>query len=131
MIDSSIRQLLEEAINSPIKLQLLLLFYENQRLQLDPQQAANRTYRDIWSTREALHELHQDGILALAETIDGPCYDYRPQQEQIDRIAQLVQCFNEPIERDSIHHALREIASNAGYRLAQTQIRGSFELQSI
>ncbi|GAB4117833.1 MAG: hypothetical protein Fur005_25640 [Roseiflexaceae bacterium] len=131
MIDPSIRQLLEEAIDSAIKLQLVLLFHENQRLELDAQQAANRTYRDIWATREALHELQHDGILFVSGSAENPCYHYRAQGDHHDRLDLLVRAFNEPIERDHIHHALRELASDASYRRARRQMRGTFELQMI
>ncbi len=129
MIDPTVRQLLEEAIDSPIKLQLLLLFHESPRIALTATQVANRIYRDIWSTREALHELHQDGVLTAEG--DEQRYSYRPRLDYVERITRLVYCYNEPIERDHIQHTLREICEDALYRRARRQIRGAFELQSI
>lgn len=130
MNDPCVRQLLEEAIDSPIKLQFLLLFYEDSRLEITAQNIANRSYRDIWSTREALQELCQDGIL-VASSDDDPHYTYQPRQELIERIERLAQSYNEPIERDDIQRMLREVSSDASYRRARRKMRGAFELQMI
>jgi hypothetical protein len=129
MIDPTVRQLLEEVIDSTIKLQLILLFHEDPRTTLNPNQVANRIYRDIWSIRDALRDLHRDGVLAADGTPD-PQYRYCPDQHHAERITRLVQHYNEPIERDKIQHALRGIASDAVYQRAQSQ-SSPFEMQSI
>ena len=123
MIDPTVQHLLEQAIDSPIKLQLLLLYYENPRLEGTAFQIAERTYRDIWSTGEALHELAEDGILSVAggESV----YRYRPRPECKEPIFRLVQCYNEPLERDQLQRAIREIARYAPYRRAS---QGTFSL---
>jgi hypothetical protein len=131
MIDPTVRQLLEQAVDSAIKLQLLLMFHENPRLELSSKQVANRIYRDIWSTREALQELCQDDILVARGSAEDPIYGYHPRDDHRDPIARLVSSYNHPIERDHVQHTLREISSDASYRRARTQIRGAFELQSI
>jgi hypothetical protein len=118
MVDSMIQRLLENAIDSPIKLQLCLLFDENQRMEGSASELANRIYRDIWSTREALRELAEDGVLCVRGIVSDPIYSYRPRAEYIDPIFRLAQSYNEPIERDAIQHALREVASYARYRRA-------------
>lgn len=117
MVDSIIEQLLEKVINSPIKLQLCLLLYENPQLQGNATQFANRLYRDIWSTREALRQLAEDGILIASGSPGAEAiYGYRPRPEYVDPIFRLAQNYNEPLERDKIQRALREIASYAPYR---------------
>ena len=131
MVDSAIQRLLEQAIDSPIKLQLCLLFYENRRLEGNASQFANRIYRDIWSTREALRELADDGILSVTILAGEPIYRYRPRPEYVDAIFRLAQSYNEPIERDTIQRALREIASYAPYRRAAHSGGPAFELQSL
>jgi len=129
MLDSAIQRLLEQAIDSPLKLQLCLLFYENPRMEGTAAQLANRIYRDIWSAREALREMAEDGIL-LASTIAGEAlYHYRPRQEYVDAIFRLTQSYNEPLERDAIQKAIREIASYAPYRRAARG--GAFEWQTL
>ena len=130
MVDSAIQRLLEKVIDSPIKLQLCLLFDENQRMQGNAMELANRIYRDIWSTREALRELAEDGVLCVNESAGEPVYRYRPRAEYVDPIFRLAQSYNEPIERDAIQRALREIASYARYRRAAPG-GTAFELQGI
>jgi CBS-domain-containing membrane protein len=130
MVDSTIQRLLEKAIDSPIKLQLCLLFDENKRLQGSAAELANRIYRDIWSTREALRELAEDGVLCVSDIPNEPIYTYRPRTEYIDAIFRLAQSYNEPIERDAIQRALREVASYAKYRRSPPG-GTAFEMQSM
>jgi hypothetical protein len=130
MVDSSIQQLLENAIDSPIKLQLCLLLHENRQLEGSATQFANRIFRDIWSTREALRQLSEDGILVASAIRGGePVYVYRPQPEYAAAISRLAQSYNEPLERDKIQRAVREIASYAPYRRS-AHWNGSLEFQN-
>jgi len=127
MIDPIVQRLLEQAIDSPIKLQLLLMYYESPRFEGTARQIADRLFRDIWSTREALSELVEDGLLG-ASGQDEPVYRYRPLSEYREPIFRLVQSYNEPLERDQLQRALREIASYAPYRRAS---RGSFSFDRL
>ena len=126
MVDPSVQLLLEQAIDTPIKLQLLLLYYENPRFEGSAFQMAERIYRDIWSTREALSEMTEDGIL-FAVGLGEPVYRYRPRSEYREPIFRLAQSYNEPLERDHLQRALREIASYAPYRRAASQDAFSFD----
>ena len=130
MVDPTIQRLLEKAIDSPIKLQLCLLFDENQRMQGSAVELANRIYRDIWSTREALRELAEDGVLCITDNTSEPIYRYHPRAEYVDPIFRLAQSYNEPIERDAIQRALREVASYARYRRAAPG-GTAFEMQGM
>jgi hypothetical protein len=128
MIDPTIQRLFEQAIDSPVKLQLLLLFHESPRLEATATQIAQRTYRDIWSTREALRELAGDGVLAEAPGRDEPSYRYRPTRECVEGIRRLMRSYDEPLERDRLLRALRHIASDAAYRRA---VRGGFGSEAV
>jgi hypothetical protein len=130
MIDSTVQRLLEEAIDSPVKLQLILMFYENRGMEGTASQFANRIYRDIWSTREALRELAEDGILSVSNIAGEPIYHYHPRAELVDPIFRLVHSYNEPLERDKIQRALREVASYAPFRRASSG-NSAFELQMM
>lgn len=120
--------LLEHVIDTPIKLQLVLLFHESAGLCTTPTQLAQRAYRDIWSTREALRELAEDGVLQARADCDEPQYQYRSRAEHTDAIDALVQSYNEPLTRDALLSALREIAGDAPYRRA---LRGGVAFESI
>ncbi|KPV49707.1 hypothetical protein SE17_31080 [Kouleothrix aurantiaca] len=130
MLDTCIQHLLEQVIDSPIKLQLCLLFHENPQLHGSASELANRIYRDIWSLREALHELAEDGI--LSETASGaePVYGYRPRAERVTALSSLAQSYNEPFERDKIQGLLHDIASYARYRRTKS-VHSAFELQLL
>src|SRR5438093_11332681 len=91
MIDSTVQRLLEQVIDSPVKLQLLLTYYENPRMEGTAFQIAERIYRDIWSAREALRELAEDGILTTVGVGPEPVYRYRPRPEYTEPIFRLVQ----------------------------------------
>jgi hypothetical protein len=130
MIDPSVQRLLEQVIDSPVKLQLLLMFYENPRMEGSSAQIAERIYRDIWSTREALRELAEDGILTTSGVVGEMIYRYRPRADCVEPIFRLTQSYNEPLERDQLQRMLREVASYAPYRRA-TRGGIAFEWQTI
>jgi hypothetical protein len=112
MIDHGVQSLLEEAIDSPVKLQLLLLFHDNPWLQATPSQIAQRACRDIWSTLESLGELAEAGILNVCDCKGGePIYSYRPEPHRSEVICRLAHCYADPIKRDALHRSVRELAS--------------------
>lgn len=123
MIDPKVQSLLEHVVDSPIKLQLVLLFCEHPRLEGTASQIAERIYRDIWSTREALRELAEDGILYSFGAVGDVVYRYRPQPEHIAAIVQLCQHYNEPLERDQVQHIVREIARYAPFRRSSHSVQ--------
>jgi predicted transcriptional regulator len=117
MLHTSVQHLLEQTIDSPVKLHICLLFCEEPHLQGTATQLANRMYRDIWSVREALHELTEDGILAAhAATTGEPVYCYHPRAERMPALCRLIQSYNEPFERDDIQRLIRDNASYARCR---------------
>jgi hypothetical protein len=128
MIDSTILSLLEQAVDTPIKLQLLLLFHESPSLEGTATQIGQRIYRDIWSTREALRELAEDGVLLAAPGREEPVYRYRPAPERLDAIRRLMDSYDEPLERDALQRTLRQLASDAPCRRA---LRHGFAFERI
>ena len=115
-IEPLVQRLLVQAINSPIKLHLVLLFHDNPHLEGSARQINQRLYRDIWSTQEALRELADDGVLCASGSADEPVYGYRPCTEHRVPIARLAERFNDPFARDQIHARLRELAKDTLYR---------------
>jgi hypothetical protein len=121
MVDPLVQRLLEHAIDSPVKLHLLLLFHENAHLQATPTFIANRVCRDIWSVDQALGELAEDGVLQRAATAHGELlYNYAPRDELLDPIRRLIRGYDDPMERDSLQRSIRDLASYAPYRRAST-----------
>jgi hypothetical protein len=115
-LEPQLQRLLAQTVNSPIKLQLVLLFHENPRLAGSAREIIQRIYRDIWSTREALRELAGDGILDVVERAGEPIYSYRPHAEYRMPIARLAERFNDPFAREEIHAMLRDYGGGAAQR---------------
>lgn len=126
MMYHAVQWLLERAVDTPLKLQIVLHFYEHAWRCGTATQIAGRIYRDIWSTREALRELTEDGILHATGCMEDPVYEYRPIPEYAEPIALLIQCYNEPIERDHLQQQVRRLAGEAPYRRAA---RGGFAFE--
>lgn len=116
MIDSHVHQLLEQAIDSPTKLHILLIFHENPQLEASATRMAERSCRDIWSVTQSLHEMAEDGILTTCHAKGDMHFRYRPQPERVEAIRSLVRGYDDPLEREVLHHVLRDIASYAPYR---------------
>ncbi|MBC8076029.1 MAG: hypothetical protein H7Y32_08145 [Chloroflexales bacterium] len=112
-MDATIQKLLEQVIDSPCKLHLLLIFAENPRLDATPRQIADRACRDIWSVTQALLELAEDGVLCV--TGDDVHYHYLPRPERLDALRRLISSYDDPIERDRIQSSLRDLASFATF----------------
>lgn len=127
MVDPQVQDLLEHAIDTPVKLHLLLLFHENARLEATPTTIANRVCRDIWSVDQALHELAEDGVLHRQATAHGEVlYRYVPRDELLEPIRRLIRGYDDPMERDSLQRSIRDLASYAPYRRTS-----SWELQRV
>lgn len=116
MADTLVQRLIEGVIDSPLKLQLLLLYCEQRQLEGTAVQIAQRTYRDAWSTREALRELTEDGILVCQANSPDPTYRYGPHADLVEAIVRLCQLYNEPLERDGLQRLVRDVAVYAPYR---------------
>lgn len=117
MVDPEVQRLLDQAIDTPVKLHLLLLFYENPRMEATPGAIADRLCRDIWSVSQALQELCEDGIL-LCTTVGRrePVYRYAPNKELVPVIERLVRGYDDPLERGQLQQYIRTLASYAPYR---------------
>lgn len=113
MVDPTVRHLLEQTIDSPLKLQLLLMFLDHPNTEGTARQIAGRIFRDMWSTREALEALAEDGILVTATAVGGDVqYRYHPLPRFHEPIVRLSRLYNEPLERDHIQRMVRDAARN-------------------
>lgn len=116
MLEPHVHQLLEQAIDSPTKLHLLLIFHENPQLEASAVRMAERSCRDIWSVTQSLQEMVEDGILIVSHAKGDMYFRYRPRPERMDAIKSLVVGYDDPLEREVLHRMLRDIASYAPYR---------------
>jgi predicted transcriptional regulator len=119
MVDPVVQRLLEDAIDTPVKLQLLLMFHEHPRMQTTAATIADRVCRDIWSVAEALQQLADDGVLmALRNDRNEPTYCYAPKAELLEAIQRLLRDYDNPMERDKLQRSIRDLASYGPYRRA-------------
>jgi hypothetical protein len=110
MVDPLVQRLLEQAVDTPVKLQLLLMFYENPRMEATPHMIAERVFRDIWSVAQGLHELAANGIILQAAVANGdPIYRYNPSNDYRESIASLITGYDDPFVRDVLHHTIRNL----------------------
>ncbi len=122
MIDPTVQLLLEKAIDTPTKLQLLLIFHENPKLDVTPARMSERSCRDIWSVTQALQELAEDGVLHVrtGSSRGDVRYTYVPRPEYVEPIRRLVRNYNDPLERDVLHRSIRDLAAYAPFRRQST-----------
>jgi hypothetical protein len=121
MIDPIVLRLIESVIESPVKLHLLVMFHENQRLAATASAVADRICRDIWSVSDALAELADAGVMVQAATAHGEAvYRYGPTPELRQPLERLMRHYDDPMERDLIQRAIREQADLALFRRART-----------
>ncbi|MEI7644580.1 MAG: hypothetical protein WCJ55_09910 [Chloroflexales bacterium] len=117
MIDPMIQRLLEKAIDTPVKLHLLLIFHENPRMEATSSAIANRVCRDIWSVVQALDDLVDDGVMGRTVSPSGDLqYRYAPLSEYHEPIRRLLAGYDDPIERDLLQRIIRDLSTYAAYR---------------
>lgn len=113
MLETALRRLLEEAVNTSLKLAIVMLYAEpKQHFSGTALQISTRLCRDIWSVENALRELVDDGIL---DQVDGNVY-FRPCPEWRDALARLFTTYDEPLRRQEIMRVISDLDSYAPYR---------------
>jgi hypothetical protein len=122
MADTRIQFLLERAVDSRTKLYILLIFHESPHLEATPTVIVERCCRDIWSVRQALKELVEDGILAVSRSVGGePFYCFQPCSEYVQPIEALIRSYDDPYEREALLHAISDLSGYAVIRHASGQ----------
>ena len=112
MLESNLRRLLEEAVNTSTKLAIVLLYVDRPSVAATPREISQRLCRDIWSVEEALQELAEDGILMH----QGGRYHYRPAPEWSADLERFVAAYNEPLHRLEIMRVVADLDRYAPYR---------------
>ncbi|ABY33471.1 MAG TPA: hypothetical protein DEF43_10090 [Chloroflexus aurantiacus] len=122
MIDPLVQRLLEQVLDTPTKLHMLLMFHEHPRCELTAAAIAERLFRDIWSVEQALEDLTAAGFLSVAQVTGGqPVYRYTPPPEWHEAIRRLVRSYNDPIERDMIQRTIRDLSVYASFRRSELE----------
>ncbi|NJN66431.1 MAG: hypothetical protein HC884_06805 [Chloroflexaceae bacterium] len=122
MTDVRFQFLLERAIDSRTKLYILLIFSESPHLEATPAMIVERCCRDIWSVRQALKELAEDGVLAVSRSVGGePFYCFQPRPEYAKPIEALIRSYDDPYEREVLLRSIHDLSGYAVLRHASDQ----------
>ncbi len=112
MLDSSLRRLLDEVVNTSTKLAIVLLYAGQPRLAATPMEISQRIVRDKWSVEQALQELAEDALLVE----EGGLYRYVPNQQLAEAIERFLLCYDEPLLRQEILRVVDDLDRYAPYR---------------
>lgn len=112
MLDPQVTHLLETAVNTSCKLAIMLKFLDQPSLSITASEMAARVCRDIWSVEAALQELTEDGMLSRRDT-HYVCYAC---VELAAQLQLLNDTYAHPLQRNELHHLLRDLERYAPYR---------------
>ncbi len=117
MVDLKVHVLLEQAIDSRVKLQLLLMFHENAHMHVTAKVLADWCCRDIWSVQQALQEMAEDGILVADKSVGGnTSYHYCPEQNYVEPIQELIRSYDDPLQRETIFRSIQDLTEFSSLR---------------
>src|SRR5215470_15065734 len=89
-------------IDSPLKLQLVLLFCRHPHLRSDAGCLTNWLRESPWALEEALDALARAGILAHIEQLGRTLYHLELSTDTWPQLARLALCYDDPLQRDEI-----------------------------
>jgi len=112
MLETGIRRLLEDAVNTSCKLAIVMVYAQQAGMSATPGQMSQRLCRDIWSMETAMQELAEDGVL---EERDGR-YRLCPSPRHREALARLISVYDEPVYRQEIVGLVGDLDRYAPYR---------------
>ena len=103
-------------IDTPLKLQLLLLFYRHPRYCGDSRSLSEWLREDPWAVHESLEGLSEAGLLGCVKCSGHTSYRLEPSLEHWNTFEQLVTCYYDPLRRDQIYELLRQADRERQFR---------------
>jgi len=103
-------------IDTPLKLQLLLLFYRNPRYCGDARSLSEWLHEGPWAVKESLDALSESGFLGCVESGSGTAYRLEPSLEHWGTLEQLVTYYDDPLRRDQIYELLHQADHERQFR---------------
>lgn len=95
-------------IDSPLKLQLLLLFYRHPRLCGEAHYLNDWLHESPWEIEEALEALAKTGLLARIDQQGRIFYRLELHTALWPRLDRLAICYDDPLRREEIYSLVRE-----------------------
>src|SRR5262245_4123878 len=116
-MDASCKSLITPGlIDSPLKLQLLLLFYRHPRLYGEARGLIDWLHESPWAIEEALEALAAAGFIARTEQIGHIMYRMELNTALWSRLDRLAICYDDPLLRDELHSLVREADRERQFR---------------
>jgi hypothetical protein len=107
-MDTSCKYLIAPGlVDSPLKLQLVLLFYRHPRWCGDAQAVSEWMHESPWQIEEALDGLVSVGLLNCVEESGRALYHLMPSFEHWALLVQFVHCYDDPLRREDIYTSVR------------------------
>ena len=103
-------------IDSPLKLQLVLLFYRHPRLCGEARRLTDWLRESPWAIEEALDALVGTNLLARIEPQGRILYRLEPDIALLAQLEWLVICYDDPLQRDEIYALVREADRERQFR---------------
>jgi len=94
-------------IDTPLKLQVLLLFYRHPRWRGDARRLSEWIHESPWLIEEVLNALVAAGFLASVVQHDHALYCLQPGLERWTTLVQFVRCYDDPLRREEIYTSVR------------------------
>jgi hypothetical protein len=114
-------------IDTPLKLQLVLLFCRNPSWSGAPERVSEWLHESPWAVEEALEALFAAGLLERRAPQNVTEFRLNPSSEHWLWLDRLVRCFEDPLERDSVYQAVRNADRERQFRAcAHEQVRASW-----
>jgi hypothetical protein len=108
-MDASCKSLIVQGlVDSPLKLQLLLLFYRHPRLCSEARRLIDWLHESPWAIEAALEALAMAGLIARSEEQGRIKYRLELNTALGQRLDRLAICYDDPLRRDEIYMLVRE-----------------------
>src|SRR5262245_9726108 len=104
-------------IDSPLKLQLFLLFYRHPRLCGEARRLTDWLHESPWAIEEALEALAAIGLIARVEQQERTLYRLELNTALWPRLDRLVICYDDPLRREDVYRLVREADRERQFRV--------------
>src|SRR3954469_5454637 len=116
-MDTSCKNLIVAGlIDSPLKLQLLLLFHRHPHLSGEARRLNDWLHESPWAIEEALDALAMNGFIARSEQQGCTLYRLELNTALWPQLDLLVSCYDDPLRRDDIYMLVHEVDRERRFR---------------
>ena len=103
-------------IDSPLKLQLFLLFYRHPGLCREVRCVIEWLHESPWAIEESLEALATSGLITRSEKQGRAIYCLDVNTALWPRLNRLVNCYDDPLQRDEVYALVRQADRERQFR---------------